>query len=113
MTGGGQKQKLPPNHVQIHVTQSSGPYHKKTDHIPSVPGHAMVDGHRSQFVDHNDHVWTCALSGMGRRQIDFQDGSSLLVGHAEVLHFRNSTTSNLPSNHQSQTRCLVTINKHK
>jgi len=101
-----------PHIVNVHTTQAKNPDHHPNHHIPSVAGKGMVDGHRSQFVQANGHIWTCALSGMSRRVIKDQGGKSRLVGHAETLHFRDSTTAHLPSNHRLEANCLVTVNKH-
>ena len=101
-----------PHMVNVHTTQAKNPDHHPNHHIPSVAGKGMIDGHRSQFVQANGHVWTCALSGMSRRVIKDQMGKSRLVGHAETLHFRDSTTAHLPSNHRLEANCLVTVNKH-
>ena len=71
----------------------------------------MTKGHRSQFIEPSGKTWTCALSGMGRRKIINEQGLEEIVGNAETLHFQQTTTAHLPSNHRSEARCIVLINK--
>ena len=104
-----------PNHGQVKIltyqTQAQGADHRKFDLFSARPGPSMTPGHRSQFIEPSGKTWTCALSGMGRRKIVNQHGLEEIVGNAETLHFQQTTTAHLPSNHRSEARCLVLINK--
>ena len=99
------------NEVVVHLSRPQKPEHSKFDHVPTVAGRAMTEGHRSQFVDGSGKVWTCALSGMGQRHIKDQNGVTYISGHSESLRFRSATTAHLPSNHRDEAKCVVTVNK--
>jgi len=85
--------------------------HSKFDLFSARTGPSMIKGHRSQFIEPSGKTWTCALSGMGRRKIINEQGLEEIVGNAETLHFQQTATAHLPSNHRSEARCIVLINK--
>ncbi|MEK9744103.1 MAG: hypothetical protein VW493_09420, partial [Gammaproteobacteria bacterium] len=108
-TGSGAKHSR--QTIVVYKTEAKNESHSKFDHLPATAGTAMINGHRSQFIDHTGKRWTCALSGMGRRKITNQHGIEIVVGNAETLLFQQTTTAHLPSNHRSEARCIVLINK--
>jgi len=103
--------QLHPKQILLH-RQKGAPITDGKGFIPPKPGHNLVYGYRAIHVDSNGVESICVLSGLGSREMSNQAGAKWRSGHTEVLHFRSTSTSHLPSNRaHTGNHCLVSAKK--
>ncbi|MEK9747006.1 MAG: hypothetical protein VW204_04985, partial [Pelagibacteraceae bacterium] len=99
------------DNIHIHIQKHSKSSNK---FIPPKPGRNHIQGYRSLYVDRDNKIHSCILSGLGKRKISNHLGNEWVIGHSESLHFKSSTTAHLPSNHGNKSpECICTVIKNK
>ena len=79
--------------------------------ISTVPGDNLNQNHNSILIDHNDKAWRCKVSGLGHRNMKSQGKEEVSFGHAETMHFRNSTFNHISNNIAINNNCLISVSK--
>ncbi len=79
--------------------------------ISTVPGNNVKQNHHAILIDHDNKVWRCKVSGLGYRNMKSNDKKEVTVGHAETMHFRNSTFTHISNNISINNNCLISVSK--
>lgn len=79
--------------------------------ISTVPGNNLAQNHHAILIDHNNTVWRCKVSGLGHRNMKSQSSKKISLGHAETMHFRNSTFNHISNNISINNNCLISVSK--
>lgn len=117
-------QKLAPDNKTlqgIKISTAHGQYPGKTIGKDNINKHFIAytigksDSYNtaSRFVDSENNVWLCALSGLYNRRITDKDNQILeKIGHSETVQLASSVLHDIPSNHLMTSECLISVKKN-
>lgn len=81
--------------------------------IAYTPGTSDSYNNASRFVDSDDNVWMCSLSGLYNRKINDINNQMLdKIGHSESVQLASSVLHDIPSNHLMTSECIISVKKN-